>query len=76
MIRFELTKDGVLTLGESFILEKNVGSVEIAHEIIKSKFPDIEYQLKLMNNSLQDVSCKLDLVLELVKKNLMDKNGN
>jgi hypothetical protein len=42
----------------------------------KIKPEDIEYQLKLVDNSLKDLSCKLDLVLELVKKNLIDKNGN
>jgi hypothetical protein len=42
----------------------------------KIKPEDIEYQLKLVDNSLKDLTCKLDLVLELVKKNLIDKNGN
>jgi len=57
------------------VLDHNPDQMELDF-FRKIKPEDIEYQLKLVDNSLKDLSGKLDLVLELVKKNLINNNGN
>ena len=71
----QVTHQPVVVAAPVQVEEENKNQLEFDfYKAIKPE--DLEYRLRLIEQSLQDITGKIDLVINIIKKNTQDLNGS